>query len=139
MGWMEIVNEVMQHEIVDAIKYLSELTTKKMLELKGVALKEFELKKEVAMQKIKELRSTLKEKLEDLKSEFDEKYRLAEVSYKKYSEKAKELVNKVDRFFEETTIADIVKFTMEKYEESLLKVEEYKVQMAELKDKYTKK
>ena len=137
--WTEITEEIMQHEIAEAVKYLAGITREKALEMKKLIIEKYEEKKSIATEKLFELKATLKERLEDVKGKLDEKWQLAERRYEEVKSKAIQIKAKVENFFDTTTVADIVDFVQEKYEESIVKVQEYKLKLIQLKSHYLQK
>ena len=137
--WTEITEEIMQHEITDAVKYLVGITREKALEMKKLIIERYEEKKAIAAEKLLELKTTLEERLDDVKSKLDEKWQLAERKYEEVKSKAIQIKAKVENFFDTTTVADVVGFVQEKYEESIVKVEEYKLKQVKLKSHYLEK
>ena len=134
--WTEITEEIMQHEMADAVKYLAGITREKALEMKKLIIERYEEKKAIAAEKLLELKATLKERLKDIKSKLDEKWQLARRKYEEVKSKTIECEAKVENFFDTTTVADIVDLVQEKYEDSIVRVQEYKVKLIKLKSHY---
>lgn len=127
--WQEIADEVMAHELVDLSKTVSVMTKDKIIELKDLALKELAKQKVVIEAKAKELMSKASDKYDELKEKAIKKYEQLVLKYK-------QMVKKSLKFLEETTVADIVAFTVKTYEQAIKKVEETKLKLMKLKTKY---
>jgi len=134
--WMEIIDEVANHELVEAVKVLSEMTGEKMMELKGMIQKEMKVRQEMLKMKIEEMKMKLEEVKIQLKSKYEELRTKGVEQYKKLVAEYKNLVKTLKKFVEETTIADIVKFVQTKYIQGVQKFKETQVQLVELKKEY---
>jgi len=132
--WNEIADEFKRHELVELAKTAATMTMEKANEIKELAFKEFEKQRKIAMNKYNELRMQAMETIAN-------KYKnLKEMSTAKYNEmvgRINDCINKCEKFLEETTIADIVEYTQNKYEQAVKKVQETKEKLMELKVKYT--
>ena len=137
--WTEITEEIMQHEMADAVKYLVGIAREKALEMKKLIIERYEEKKAIATEKLLELKANLKERLENVKSKLDEKWQLAKRKFEEVKSKAIQIKAKVENFFDTTTIADTVDLVQKTYEESIVKVQEYKVKLIKLKSHYLEK
>lgn len=137
--WGEIADEVMTHEIADLVRDLAAMTSEKVSELKVMLMKEYELKLELLQKKMTELRDLTMTQYGELKIKLEEQIEMLKEQYKQLKEKYNQMIIKVDKFLEETTIEDIVNFVQEKYTQALVKIEETKVMLMNMKTEYINK
>jgi len=140
--WAELADEVINHELVallqDATRDLVDITKTNVLEFVRITKEEFNIKKAIIEKDLESLKINVEDlvkkvfaKVGDLKIKYSEMKVLTEM-------KVKDIIAKVDKFFEETRIVDIVEFVQEKTQEVTEYAKETQQKLMALKEKYTK-